>query len=685
MKQNLKDKLFQSILAISIVLIIGCAYYNTMFNAFELYDEGNLKIANSKDGKITPDIKKNFNSAIDKCWTMINVHGDSSDWADDALLLIGKSHYLINEYAKANRFLDQFIKKYPHSELLNEAKIWYAKVLVKLDEDEKALTLLNQMLLNDMDDELKAEALNSIGSIYYLRGEYEESIKKLNQCIEISDDDLLSASSQYQIGKTYFDLGQYVNAIENFNLVLDYDPQEELEFNALINKVDAQIKLGKIDLALKTLSQMLRNTKIKNKHSIVEAKMGECYLIQDKQEYATEHFYDVIERYPRTLGSAWATYQLAGLLENYYFDADSARKMYLKVKQESGKSEYIEKSTKRANLLNKYLDLKSKIFTNVEDIANYSQLLLDTLNTDTLADSISLTATTADSDSVVSSEKKETRQSILSKLKEAENALAKNRYNLAEFFLLSMQNYDSAATAYIDFINIGIDTVKIPKAYHALSYIYFYNLKDSIKADSIDKLILEKYPGSPYAEFIISRNTKDKKEEIIEEDPMKNKYLSAEQQLFNNNYSIAIDTLTYIAENDSGSEWGGKARYAISWIYENRINDIQKAIESYKILAKEYPKSEYVNIAKNKIKEPKIEAPVDTTKSDSLKDDLKSESDLKSDELKDEEKDSELKNINKVLLNENSTLLDKETENKESNSEKNDEIESEIKDNKNDP
>ena len=229
MNYNTKNRIKILSLLFGLFLIISCAYYNTMFNAFKMYDEGNLKIANSRDGKINADIKKTFNSAIDKCWTLINSYGDSSDWADDALLLIGKSHYLIEEYSKADRFLDQFIKKYPKSELLNEAKIWYAKVLVKTKEDDKALIILNEMLVNDVDDELKAEALSSIGSIYYLREEYDEAINKLNECIDISDDDILSATSQYQIGKIYFDLDQNVNAIENFNYVLDYDPPEELE------------------------------------------------------------------------------------------------------------------------------------------------------------------------------------------------------------------------------------------------------------------------------------------------------------------------------------------------------------------------------------------------------------------------------------------------------------------------
>ena len=59
-----------------------------------------------------------------------------------------------------------------------------------------------------------------------------------------------------------------------------------------------------------------------------------------------------------------------------------------------------------------------------------------------------------------------------------------------------------------------------------------------------------------------------------------------------------------ISDNDSGNVWAGKARYAISWIYENKLKDIPKALESYEILAKEYPKSEYAKIAKRFLENP---------------------------------------------------------------------------------
>jgi len=153
---------------------------------------------------------------------------------------------------------------------------------------------------------------------------------------------------------------------------------------------------------------------------------------------------------------------------------------------------------------------------------------------------------------------------------------------------------------------------------------------------------------------------------------MKDKFLIAEQYLFKDSFYNALDTLVYIAENDSGNEWGGKARYAISWIYENKIKDIDKALESYTILAEEYPKSEFAKIAKNKIKIPKIEVPVDTTKSDSLQIEIPKEP---NDEKKDEEKDieDEKKEDNESeLKDEESTIIDMEEKlNKNNDIEKN--------------
>ena len=57
--------------------------------------------------------------------------------------------------------------------------------------------------------------------------------------------------------------------------------------------------------------------------------------------------------------------------------------------------------------------------------------------------------------------------------------------------------------------------------------------------------------------------------------------------------------------------WAQKSRYAIAYTYEKFLSDKGLAIQSYQILANEYPKTEYGKVAKNKITKP-----VDEIKSD---------------------------------------------------------------------
>ena len=152
-------------------LLAGCAYYNTMFNAEEKYETGEKLLAQSKGKEITPEIRKDFYDAIDKCWKLINLYGDSSTYADDALLLIGKSHFQVEEFVKSERYLRQFLNRYPKSDLIAEANLWLGKSLVNLDRDDEAKVFLNEALEADQSNEMNSHALLSLGKrVRFLNG-----------------------------------------------------------------------------------------------------------------------------------------------------------------------------------------------------------------------------------------------------------------------------------------------------------------------------------------------------------------------------------------------------------------------------------------------------------------------------------------------------------------------------------
>jgi hypothetical protein len=206
---------------------------------------------------------------------------------------------------------------------------------------------------------------------------------------------------------------------------------------------------------------------------------------------------------------------------------------------------------------------------------------------------------------------KKKKQQKIRHTAEIELSLKKNRFKLAEFFLLTMQNYDSAEVAYTQFIATYEDSIYTPKAYHALNYIYTFILHNPVKKDSIEQIILVKYPGSAYADFILKQKNPDgfKEQDELQADSYKIRYLQGEKELFQDNYSEALAIFNEIAVADSGGDWGEKARYATAWIYEHKLYDIPKAIKVYTIVSTEYPNTKIGKIARDKIKEPLPEAP----------------------------------------------------------------------------
>ena len=96
-------------------------------------------------------------------------------------------------------------------------------------------------------------------------------------------------------------------------------------------------------------------------------------------------------------------------------------------------------------------------------------------------------------------------------------------------------------------------------------------------------------------------------------------FLRAEDLVYSSEYDDAILLYNQIAEQDSGSVWARKSRYATAYIYEYYLNDIHSALESYAVLAKEYPSTEQGSIASTKIAEPPMEIiDSDTTHIDSM-------------------------------------------------------------------
>jgi len=644
---------------LALFFVFSCAYYNTFFNAQKRYSEALKKQNSSKNKTVSGDVKKNYREAIKKCWNLIDVYSDSSDWADDALLLIAKSHYNLQEYKKSQRVLEQFLLKYGQSPLVPEAKLWLAKTYISEQRDDEALKLLDNLFSDDLSSDVAGQIFYILGDLYYQRDNFDKALENLTKCVNLSSDDELLGTAYYSMGEIYFTRQNYQQAIAMFEELKGLDIPAQREFEAQMQQVESYTKLNEYDKAEAILKNMKRDIRFKKQYALIDTKLANLSEIQGDKEFARDSYYDIIAKYKNDEGASLAAFYLAQLYELDFGNLDSAEAYYKRVRNLKTQEELSKQAKIQSGLLNEYIKLRDQLRKDQRDLFSLAQgdsTLEDSLevkidSTDIKARINNASAEESDSrlaeaSTNISNVKSESDSTKIKKIQpqtkkvaisrtpeQVHHSFQKTSFAKAEFFLLKYQNYDSALVSYHNYIQtFPNDSVLTPKAFYALYFIYNDLDSNFVKSDSIKSIILKRYPQSPYGlklsgvEAVPARLDSTEQNQEYEKDILlKKEFLSAENLLFKGRYSQAIEAYNKIAEQDSGTVWAMKARYAVGFTFEHFLKDTLDAITAYSILVKEYPGSQFEKIAKNKIKEPPPEVvPIasDSTRVSTLADSL---------------------------------------------------------------
>ncbi|MGD9900255.1 MAG: tetratricopeptide repeat protein [Calditrichaceae bacterium] len=601
-----------------LAVLTGCAYYNTFFNAKQNYKTAQIKQQKIKSGQELPaDIKNHYLKTIDKCWKLINSYGDSSKYADDALLLIGKSHFMLTEYDQAEHIFKQFLLKYINSPFTPEARLWMAKTYIHNRNDNEALNTLNELLKSKVSKKIAAEALYNLGELYFKEENYKLAIENLEKCIIITSDNEIAGYAQLLIADSFYKSGEFDNAIFNYDKIKKYDVPPLKEYEAMIQKVNALNELEKFQESELTLKGMLRDQRFKEQYSQIETRLANTYEYEGNLNFAKEAYEDVLKKYPRSEGAAMASFYLGQLYEFEYGNYDSAKVKYDGVRLQFSSSEAQKDASARSTLLAEYLKIRDQLTKDRSDLYSLTvgdSVLIDSVETgsDTINVKVAIKDTTKQIQEFETQQKVVTKKVAVSRTpEEVEKSNLRNSFALGEFFLLKYQRADSAEAAYRRFVKNFEDSLLTPKAHYALYYIYNDLEKDTVKADSAKYFILSHYRDSVYGKKLAGATDKIVQPgEAGKNKEVKALYAQAEELVSKKQYAEALKFLDRIVKDDHLEEWTEKSIYAMAFIYENYLKNIPMAIEQYSLIANVYPDSKYAKIAKLKIKEPVIEKTV---------------------------------------------------------------------------
>ncbi len=682
------------LLLLPLMLALGsCAYYNTMFNAKRSYRQGleELRKAEGQGMRTTQSYKRYFETTIDKCWKLIEIYSDKSKWADDALMYIVRSEFHLGKFAQAKQHLDQFFRKYPKSNLIPEANLWYAKILLKENKEEEANQYFFRVINTARDSQLRSAANFELGLYAYENEDYSRAIDFLEKALKEKIEDEYRAQVLFYLGQSYFIQGNYREAIEQFKKVEKFSPTPDIEYRSKLNLAISYRYLGKYKEAHKILRKMLTAPRFRDYLPTIKATIGETYEMEGRLDEAVDIYKEVVSLARNHPGAAQAAFNLAKLYETTFHNVDSAVTYYGKVELAYGKYDSVEIAREKQKFLSELKELRDKIrydaylvdrithdpaFRDSLLQAQYEDSLRQLYGADyaggtypgetadttvfpgdtlfptgmTPSDTTAQPEDTTAADSLNPEENKPSEEELLSfrrplteeeekekaekekkereareaaqqqkpverrKLPQIEFDLMNSRYQLAEYFLLKMENLDSAAYHYRKFLETYEDSVLSPKALYSLSYIYRQpGFEQPARADSLEDIILERYPESPFAEAIRRRRgmiVEEKTPTLTPEERAHQLFLKAESLYFAGNIPRALKTYKTVAGLDTTWEICAKAQYAVAWIYEFDLANTDSAVAAYERLRDRYPAfREYVRIAQRKLTPPAPESP----------------------------------------------------------------------------
>jgi len=374
----MKSPLIFRIIFLSLLFVFsGCAFFNTYFNARKAFNNGMDVIKKRKNqtvqsedigldrfalepAKIPDDAKPFFDIAIEKANKVVVLHPQSI-WVENAILLMGKAHYLRgagNDYYDAKNRFEVFILQYPESKQLDEAKLWYAKTLIKLTQYDEAETVLSEVTSEAENLEWRSQAFMYLGDMEMRKSNYSAAIDRYAYAHQMSGDAELKTAALFKTAYVYYLTGDLDQANKSFNLLRSSDLEPRERFDVLLLTARTLKKEGRFDAAIRLLDPLLADLRYKNYYAAAELEIGDALRLQQKYAEASEQFQHVVDTYKIPLYSGDAYYYLGWMYDSVQtarWNADPllAKKYYSLVQTKYALSHYFAAAAERLKVLNR--------------------------------------------------------------------------------------------------------------------------------------------------------------------------------------------------------------------------------------------------------------------------------------------------------------------------------------------
>lgn len=325
------------------------AYYNTYYNAEKNYRTGLKKV---HDQPVTLDPREpvrihpapvqagnsDFDKAIDKGAKILRKFPDSK-WADDALLLIGKSYYYRQEFYPALQKFEELRNVSGSPKMKQCAIIWKGRTQLDLNLIDDGVAYLE----SELDKYPEGWAAAEKGEIQALAAEHHAMLENWQQAADLLALAVSEIEDNKLLGRTLFLYGQMLERLERygeayfaFSKVSEHFPGFEYTYWARFKQADVARQDGNLQLAISIYENLRKDDKnIQRRGELTyqiartlemegdpdEAeKMYKSLLYSDRGQQIQNFKSDIYYRLGKIYSDQYSNYPVAAA----YFDSSSS-------------------------------------------------------------------------------------------------------------------------------------------------------------------------------------------------------------------------------------------------------------------------------------------------------------------------------------------------------------------------
>lgn len=289
--------LIKRIIMITVLSMVGCAYFNTFYNAQNYYREGKKLVLNDT---LTVD-SEFFDKTIEKT-TAVIVKYPNSRYVDDALFMMGASYYYKGDYSRALEKFDFLSLNYPQSKFYDDALYYKGLSYYKQHRCGPAIVALKEAMLSE---QYEAKSMIALCYVYLKDGNYASLTEVAKDLLKGRLNSKEKRWILHLLGEAQFNQKLYSDAFETFNELLTITRIKEDERTLKLKIAEIYLGMGMYekcqdflqgegDPEFKSVLADL-NVKLGN---IVKAK--ELYFeagINSVSDFASEAFYKLAQLY----------------------------------------------------------------------------------------------------------------------------------------------------------------------------------------------------------------------------------------------------------------------------------------------------------------------------------------------------------------------------------------------------